>query len=72
MVKLKFKEIQKDIYQVIEDGINTDRVSFENVGFITINREPKLPPSLILDGTFSGILDLNNLKEIVKFMEAND
>lgn len=67
-MKLKFEESKdpKGFAIVKEDGINTDKVTFETVGIISYVEEE---PVLFSDEDFSGILHLGNLKEIVAFME---
>jgi len=66
MVKLKFEENEL-CWIVKEDGVDTDKVHFETIGLIPKDKEHLC---FNIDDDFSGILELNIMKEILNFMEA--
>lgn len=68
-MKVKFKEVMENIYEVREDGKDTKGVEFELIGFITFCFKNPLDNSLFIKEDFSGVIDLESLKEIVKFMD---
>jgi len=63
---MKIKFIDKEIYWLVEeDGIDTDKVHYETIGLI-----PKVEMCLKIDNEFSGILELDVIKQILNFMES--
>lgn len=62
-MNIKFEETEL-CYIVKEDGIDTDKVKFETIGLITKEKNPCLK----IDDDFSGILELDVIKQIVNFM----
>jgi len=65
MEKLKFEETEL-CYVVKEEGIDTNKVHFETIGLIPKDKENLC---FKIDDNFSGILELNTIKEILNFME---
>lgn len=73
MTKLKFTKLKltqesedKGFWVVQEYGINTDKVKFETLGLIFID---DLGINWHISEEYSGIIELEELKQIVNFME---
>lgn len=64
-MKLKFEENEL-CWIVKEDGIDTDKVRFETIGLIPKDKEHLC---IKIDDDFSGILELDIIKQILNFME---
>lgn len=67
-MELKFtkdKEIT-NFYSIDEVGVNTDSVSYEHLGFIF---KDEIGINWKINEEYSGIIELNELKQIIKFME---
>lgn len=66
-MKLKFdKQGDDNIWFINEDGKDTDKIKFENLGFIFID---ELGINWNIAEEYSGIIELEELKQIVEFME---
>jgi len=63
-MKIKFEENEL-CWIVKEDGIDTDEVHFEKIGLIPKDKENLC---LKIDDNFSGILELDIIKQILNFM----
>ena len=61
-MKLKFEE--NDLgYVIYEDGVNTEKVTYERVGIIV-----KKYNDLFIDEDYSGILSFEEVEQIYNFM----
>lgn len=61
-MKLKFEE--NDLgYVIYEDGVNTEKVTYERVGIIV-----KEYNDLFIDEDYSGILSFDEVEQIYNFM----
>ena len=61
-MKLKFEE--NDLgYVIYEDGVNTEKVTYERVGIIV-----KKYNDLVIDEDYSGILSFEEVEQIYNFM----
>lgn len=62
-MKLKFeKNDDLDIWNVSEEGISTKKIKFEFIGWLDIHKS-----SLVLHEDYSGILGLDEMKQIIEF-----
>lgn len=67
-MELKFTENKELInyYSIDEVGIDTDSVSYEHLGIIF---KDELGINWKINDEYSGIIELDELKQIIKFME---
>ena len=67
-MRLRFEESEDPVGFAIvkENGMDTDTIFFETVGILSYEGGE---PVLFTDSEFSGVLHLEELKEIVTFME---
>ena len=62
---MKLKFIERELaYSVWEDGVNSEKISYENIGFI-----PKLHPVLSINPKYSGLLEFDEIEQIYNFMK---